>query len=69
MEREAGLARDPNKKLAHDKRRAQQKARRGMVLPIKREDGTPDPTPHIASLDMLTGGRYLRLGRGYVVKK
>lgn len=39
------------------------------VLPAKREDGMPDLTPHVASLDMLTKGRYLRLGRGFIVKQ
>jgi hypothetical protein len=67
MEREAGLTRD-SKKLRHDRRRARQRAKRGMVLPMKREDGTPDPTPHIASLDMLTKGKYLELGKGFLAR-
>lgn len=38
MEGEDGLARDPNKKLAHDNRRARQREKkRGMVLPARRE--------------------------------
>ena len=68
MEREAGIARNSNKKLSHDSRRAKQRARREMVLPMKREDGTLDLTPHIASLNIITKGGYLRLGKGFVVK-
>ena len=39
------------------------------VLPAKREDGTLDLTPHIASLNIVTRGRYLRLGNGFIVKQ
>jgi hypothetical protein len=65
---EAGSPRH-SRKLRHDRRRARQRAKReGMVLPMKREDGTLDLTPHIASLDMLTKGRYLEIGRGFLVR-
>lgn len=38
------------------------------VLPAKREDGTLDLTPHVASLGMITKGKYLELGKGFVIK-
>ncbi len=70
MEGEASLiARDSNKKLNHDRRRARQREKkRGMVLPARREDGTLDLTPHVASLNMVTEGKYLELGKGFVIK-
>jgi len=63
---EAGLAGN-SKKLRHDRRRARQRAKRGMVLPMRREDGTIDVTPHIASLNIVTKGRYLEVGKGFLV--
>lgn len=68
MEREAGSARNSNKKLNHDRRRARQRAKRGMVLSVRREDGALDLTPHIASLNIITGGKYLRLGKGFLCR-
>lgn len=67
MEREAG---NPgySKKLRHDRRRAMQKAKKDTVLPIKRADGTLDVTPHIASQAIRTKGKYLKLGRGFLVR-
>jgi hypothetical protein len=64
----------PIAKVRHDRRRAKQKAKRKQeirwgVLPVRREDGTLDVTPHIASLDMITRGRYLKQGKGFVVTK
>lgn len=68
MQREANLARN-SRKLRHDRRRARQRAKKGMVLPMKREDGTLDLTPHIASLNMVTRGKYVELGKGFLVRK
>jgi len=67
MEREAGLARD-SRKLRHDRRRARQRAKRGTVLPIRRQDGTLDLTPHIASLNIVTKGEYLEIGKGFLLR-
>jgi hypothetical protein len=67
MGKDAGEARDL-KKLRHDRRRARQRAKRGEVLPLRREGGVIDPTPHIASLAIITDGRYLTLGNGFVVR-
>lgn len=67
MAREASLASDSTK-LRHDRRRARQRAKKGMVLPMKREDGTLDLTPHIASLNMVTRGKYVELGKGFLVR-
>lgn len=60
---DAGSAR----KLRHDARRARQRAKRGTVLPPKR-GRTVDLTPHIATANMATKGKYLELGRGFFVR-
>ena len=49
------------------KERARRQAERANILPMKREDGTPDLTPHIASMDIVSRGKYLDVGRGYLV--
>ena len=72
MEREAGLARNSNKKLAHDMRRARQRAKREAeihlgVLPIERANGRLNVTPHIASWNIATDGGYLMLGKGFTI--
>jgi len=78
MEREAGLTRNlPNKKLRHDVRRARQRAKRKAnkeeLLNLRRPDGKgtgkTDPTPFIAVLNIITRGKYLALGAGFVVRK
>ena len=71
MEREAGLARNSNKKLAHDMRRARQRAKREQeihlgVLPIK-HGRVLDVTPHVASWNIATDGGYLMLGEGFTI--
>ena len=90
MEGDAGSARNPDKKLSHDRRRARQRARRRLkrmakreakretkreanreeVLDLKRNDGKGkvDPTPHIAVLNMITKGKYLQVGKGFIVR-
>jgi hypothetical protein len=67
MERDASKTRN-SKKLKHDRRRARQRIKGEEVLPMRREDGTTDPTPHIASVDIATNGEYLNLGKGFVVR-
>jgi len=64
LKREAGLTR----KLAHDRRRAKQRARRGTVLPMKGSNGLPDFTPYVASMNIVTEGRYLEIGAGYPIR-
>ena len=49
------------------KERTRRRAERANILPMKREDGTLDLTPHIASMDIVTGGKYLDIGKGYIV--
>ena len=50
-------------------RKRQRAKREGMVLPQRRPDGTLDLTPHIASVDMVTKGKYLEIGKGFLVTK
>ena len=73
--------RNPSKKLSHDRRRARQRERKregqGITWPIrcedgtldvlsmKRENGTIDTVPHIASWDIVTRGRYSEYGKGF----
>ena len=72
---EAGLTRDLHKKISHDRRRTQQKARRQVgreeVLEVRRNNGKGilDTTPYIAVLNMITKGKYLRVGRGFVIRR
>ena len=35
---------------------------------MRREDGVLDTTPHIAVLNIITKGRYLSLGKGFLVR-
>ena len=81
MEGDTGSARNPNKKLSHDRRRARQRARRTLkrmakretnreeVLELKRNDGKGivDSTPYVAVLDLITKGRYTKVGKGFVI--
>jgi hypothetical protein len=67
------LVRRLNNKVRHDKRKAKQKAKRRAnkeeILPVRREDGTLDVTPHIAVLNMITKGKYLKVGRGFIIRR
>jgi len=67
MERDASSPRN-SKKIRHDRRRARQRIKKGEVLPMQRADGVTDLTPHIASADIATSGKYLTLGRGFVIR-
>jgi len=50
--------------------RAKRRANREEVLELKRNDGKGklDTTPYIAVLNIITKGKYLKLGKGFVVR-
>ncbi|HUW45600.1 MAG TPA: hypothetical protein VMW50_07360 [Dehalococcoidia bacterium] len=57
-----------SRKSQRAKRRAKQEEKIYWgVLPARREDGTPDVTPHIASWNLTTEGGYLELGEGFII--
>lgn len=37
-------------------------------LRLRRENGTLDPTPFVAILNIITKGRYLKFGKGFLVR-
>ena len=47
--------------------RAKRKANREEILELKR-NRILDPTPYVAILNMITKGKYLRLGKGFIVR-
>lgn len=78
MERHAGLTRDlSNRKLRHDARVARQKAKRKgnreELWRLRRPDGkgvaVTDPTPYVCVLNRVTGGKYLEVGQGFIIRK
>jgi hypothetical protein len=54
-----------------DKQRARKDINREEILNLKRNDGTgiKDPVPFIAVLNIITKGRYLKLGRGFTIRR
>jgi len=56
------------RKLRHDRRRARQRAKRKEgVFSLRNEHGIVDPTPHVASKDSASKGRYRELGKGFAI--
>jgi len=62
------IIRYPGRKLRHDRRKAKQRAKRKEdALSLRNERGIIDPTPVVAVKNIITKGRYLKEGKGFII--